>query len=118
MKQPWPKNPFGPVPIRLFAMGLYDAGIENLRSRYGRDQIHIILFDDLRKRPKRVLKDVTRFLGVDASFAFRATRKVHNPTKTLGLIGEREREDLIDLYRPSLENTAEILGRDLSHWIN
>lgn len=37
-------------------------------NAFSRDQIHIFLFDDLKRSPRRVMRDLYRFLGVDSEF--------------------------------------------------
>lgn len=39
--------------------------VERVFDAFGRDRVHVILLDDLRRNPERTLADVCRFLGVD-----------------------------------------------------
>lgn len=65
--------------VLYYHYGLIAHNIERFVRRFPKDQIHIVLFDDLKARPKETTQKVFEFLGVDASFA-PSSFKVHNPT--------------------------------------
>ncbi len=44
--------------------GLYSSQIDRWRNRFPEEQFHIGFFDDLKLRPRGLLEDVMRFLGV------------------------------------------------------
>ena len=45
--------------------GRYIAQLQRLEQHFPRDQLHVLLFDDLRDRPREAYAAVCRFLGVD-----------------------------------------------------
>lgn len=60
--------------------GLYCRQLQTIYNFYNDDQVKVILFDDLKNKPKEVFKDIFSYLDVDASFVPKL--KTHN--KTLG----------------------------------
>ncbi len=64
--------------ILYYQFGLISRHIEPWVARFPRHQIHVLLFDDLKKRPVETTQKVFEFLGVDASFTPKIG--VHNPT--------------------------------------
>jgi Sulfotransferase domain len=65
--------------VLYFNFGLIAHHIERFVRRFPKDQIHVVLFDDLKARPKETTRAVFEFLGVDAHFT-PSSFKVHNPT--------------------------------------
>ncbi len=65
-------------PQSLFyrAVPRYAEQLERYLRRFGRDQVHVVLFEDLCKDPRRVYTDVLDFLGVDR--VERSDFEVHN----------------------------------------
>lgn len=63
---------------RLVLPGFYHAHLSRYLAVFPREQIHVILYDDILERPRDVVRDVYRFLGVDASFEPEATEKKIN----------------------------------------
>lgn len=59
----------------------YYEQVRRYLETFGRDHVHIILFDDLKTDPDGVYSDVLLFLGVD--FSFRPDLKVINPNKRI-----------------------------------
>ncbi|MEA2343856.1 MAG: hypothetical protein QOF63_2025 [Thermoanaerobaculia bacterium] len=52
-----------------FESGLYHAKLRRYFDTFPREQIKVILFDDLITRPKDTVQSLYRFLGVDPDFA-------------------------------------------------
>lgn len=46
----------------------YCEQLQRYLDRFGHDQVHVILFDDLRSQPERVWRETLDFLGVDGTF--------------------------------------------------
>ena len=63
---------------QYFQFGLCAEHIERFIRRFPPEQLHFLLFDDLRTNPQEATRKVYEFLGVDPSFT--PTFKVHNPT--------------------------------------
>jgi hypothetical protein len=61
-----------------FETSLYYPRLRRYFDRFPREQIKIILFDDLIANPQRILRELFRFLGVDDGFAADTSIR-HNP---------------------------------------
>ena len=57
-------------PESLFysAIPRYSAQLRRFFETFGRDRVHVILFDDLRRDPAATYRETLEFLGVDSSF--------------------------------------------------
>lgn len=103
--------------------GYYDVQLERYLALFPRDQILTILFDDIIQRPFDVIRETEAFIGTD--FYRRENFEViHDNEAFAGLPGRiREpmrpefRDWLTVHFRPSIERTADLIGRDLSHWL-
>ena len=60
-----------------YQRGLYYQQVRRYLDKFGKDNVKIILFDELTADPVRVVQQVFRFLGVDDTFV--PVIKVHNP---------------------------------------
>jgi hypothetical protein len=60
-----------------YQRGLYYQQVRRYLDTFGKDNVKIILFDELADDPLRVVQQVFRFLGVDDTFV--PVIKVHNP---------------------------------------
>jgi hypothetical protein len=49
-------------------MSRYAQHLERYRHAFGPERVHLVLFDDLRKEPQRVYRELCRFIGVDDTF--------------------------------------------------
>jgi hypothetical protein len=54
----------------------YSEQLQRYFDRFGRERVHVILFDDLKRDPAATFRDTLRFLGVDHSF--KTDFAVHN----------------------------------------
>jgi hypothetical protein len=64
--------------LQYFRFGLYASDIERFLTVFPREQVHVLLSEDLKARPKETTQAVYEFLGVDPGFA--PSFKIHNPT--------------------------------------
>jgi hypothetical protein len=71
----------GSYPWRLFYQDVirFHEQLERYYAVFGRDQVHVILFDDLVGDPATTYRRVLEFLGIDATFV--PTFRVMNPNK-------------------------------------
>jgi hypothetical protein len=142
--------------------GLYSEQIQRYVAAFPRDQIHIVLYDDLKHAPLETVQKVYRFLGVDPDFE--PELGVHNqsqfplsvrlqsliasrwrghplrPSKPMRrrdrlhfpvafginmLLGQYRRERLrpdtrralLERFRPDINRTAALIGRNLDGWL-
>jgi hypothetical protein len=145
-----------------YRSGLYSAQVGRYFDEFPREQVHIILQDDLKNARLQTVQDVYRFLGVDPEFepeldvhnqsavplsirlqAFIASRwrghplipdepqrrrdRLHYPVAfninlLLGQYREarlssKTRRALVARFRPDIEKTAALIGRNLDAWV-
>src|SRR5262245_10806424 len=63
---------------RVVHMGFYMEHIQHYLQWFSRDQILILLYEDLQEDPKKYIQSIFRFLGVDDSFEPPSLRSVIN----------------------------------------
>jgi hypothetical protein len=80
------RHDFDSTHRNYFTRGLYSLYIGRLLARFPRQQLLVVVFDDLRRDPAAVFRRVFDFIGVDGEFTcpemFRATNArfvFHNP---------------------------------------
>lgn len=61
--------------------GLYHKQLSHYLKYFSKEQIHIILFDDIKNSPDTVLMNLYTYLGVDAAFKPAGTKKRANSAK-------------------------------------
>lgn len=106
--------------------------VERLLEIFPRDQVHLILFDDLQHDPARVYQNVLQFLGVPSDN--RTDFGVHNPRRNLtanrilsamrlvnprtpaGTMTSAFENELRQFFEPEVLKLERILARDLSAW--
>lgn len=146
--------------------GHYDEQLKHYFEVFGKDQIYILITDDLKKDPKKVVKDLLSWLGVDpdiSSIDFNVKKNVSSLSKMPWLqrfftvegihskiyrslppqmriflynniylklrelnskpfkyppMNPETRKKLIKYFGPHIERLSEMIGRDLSHWLN
>jgi hypothetical protein len=98
----------GEEPWRLFYRDVirFDEQLDRYFATFGRENVHVVLFDDLQQKPAETYRGVLEFLGVDAEFvpAFRvenANKRIRSrwlaeviwqaatPTSSIRRIGRR-----------------------------
>src|SRR6476660_7656116 len=57
------------------AMGFYYEQVKRYFDMFGREQVHIYLYEDLQKNPSQLIKEVFEILGVDSSFVPDMTKR-------------------------------------------
>jgi hypothetical protein len=91
----------------------YTEQVARYFDAFGREQVHVILHQDLKRDPARVVRDVCRFLGLDARLAPRFRVLNSNRRRPLAArLRRRLQEEFADETR-SLER---LLGRGLASW--
>jgi hypothetical protein len=65
--------------VQYFRFGLYADDIERFVRRFPRHQMHFLLFEDLKERPRETIRSVFEFLDVDPEFIPRF--EIKNPTR-------------------------------------
>lgn len=63
--------------------GLYHEQITRFMELFPKSQIKVLLFDDIKLKPKSLLKDVYSYLNVDTSFLSKSALQVKNPKRSM-----------------------------------
>jgi hypothetical protein len=69
-----------PVSETVISWGLYHEHLCRFLKHFSREQIHVVVYDDLRAQRRRTVQQVYEFLGVDASFEPTDVADVANPS--------------------------------------
>lgn len=101
---------------------MYGLVLERVYRYFAPEQVKVMLYEDLLKDRERFLRDFYRFLEVDEDFACDILPESVNPDPPL-LENERWfpaelRMELIESLRDDIERFQEMIGRDLSHWLD
>ncbi len=67
--------------VRYLAAATYSGQVERYLDVFGPDMVKIILFDDLRRDPSGVYREICQFLDIDASHE--PVLRIVNPNKTV-----------------------------------
>lgn len=79
--------------LTSIGLGTYAEKLERWFGRFGRERVHVMLFEDLASDAQGSMREVFRFAGVDETVAVRA-ETVHNPG---GLPRSKLMQSLIEL---------------------
>ena len=86
------------IPEKLLAPGFHYRNLRRWLQYYDRSQLHVILFDDIKKEPEKVLSRLYEHLGVDPTFRPDSMKKTGHSarrgTSPRGPIVERVRQFL------------------------
>lgn len=61
-------------------IGLYAQAVQRYKNLFSAENLRVYLFDDFKKNPATILRDVCHFLSVDENFIFE-TRRIYNQSK-------------------------------------
>ncbi len=53
----------------LIQEGFYHSHLNNYFELFPENQLHVVLYDDFRKNPQAVIKEIYQFIGVDTTYA-------------------------------------------------
>lgn len=104
--------------------GHYAEQLRGLQDLYGRERLHVVVLEELVKRPQDVMRGVYTFIGVDPSFADSVQLEHRLQTRTpLEKNGRRypemlenTREHLRDYFAPRNMDLEDWLGRSVTCW--
>lgn len=82
--------------------GLYHEQLARYLEFFPREQLKVVLFDDLKANPKAFLTDIYEFLGIDASFSASIMNQPKNTKKSLPKFPKTYRS-LKSIYRNLME---------------
>ena len=106
---------------RIRARGIYSRKLKEWYEIFPQEQIKILWYDDILKKPLAVLKDVFQFIGVDDDFIPNNYEKqfkfsYHNNEDLQSPMSDEDRQRWLEYYLPFTEELEEMTGRDLSEW--
>jgi hypothetical protein len=78
-----------PANLAYLTAGRYLPQLERYAALFPRDQLHVLLFEDLKHEPKGLFSEVCGLLGVDRSFVPASVGSVFNPSHTIRSEGLR-----------------------------
>ena len=67
--------------------GLYFQQLQRYYELFSKEQIKVILFEDIIKNPKSITQDIFKFLGVDTTFTPNTSKKANVSGKPKGIAG-------------------------------
>ncbi len=118
-----------PPRMGIVDLGMYARHWDHFENLFGRERMHVVLYDDLVRSPRDYLAWVLHLLGLDNSDAFFETINLEARVNTKGHLKQRlpdgkelpppdpeEIKILLDMYEPHIARVEEISGRDLNHW--
>jgi hypothetical protein len=62
------------------SLGMYSENLKMIYKYFPKEQVHVYLFEDLKKKPLKICKDIFKLLGIDDGFKPQV-EVVHNKTK-------------------------------------
>jgi len=95
--------------------GFYARQLAALGSRFPRDQVLVLLSEDLRGRASATAAAVTDFLGLDPLASVPEVSANEGDYATPMQASDRTR--LVALYRADVTELERLLGRSLAHWL-
>lgn len=110
--------------------GDYEKIIRNWRSAFSDDSLHLMFYEDIKKKPAQVLNGLFDFIGVPAvqDFSGYPLKKIviKDPSGTMGEKKETAKEEmpvsvrrmLTNMYSAKIGCLSAFLGKDLSHWLS
>jgi hypothetical protein len=110
--------------IRTFAYverGLYARQLRTVLEYFPRERLHVLLFDDFVADPRGATCAALRFLGLDPSGYVEpsvADMDVNHSTPADEQMDEASFQFLRCAYRDEVRDLSELLGRDLTGWLD
>ena len=94
--------------------GLYARQLREILSVFPKQQVHVILQDELQNRPNEILDGIAAFLNI-RPFGGVQRMAVHERAYAEAL-GEERIEEVRAYFRDDVAELEQLLGRDLSGW--
>lgn len=101
--------------------GMYMKHLDNWMNYFPREQLHIIIQDDIKSNPRNIMEGVAEHIGVSPEiwqeipikYLLQSSNAAHKKTVVTGDVKERLR----DVYRADVKRFSKFVGRDLTHWV-
>jgi hypothetical protein len=98
--------------------GYYHEQIMRYMSLFPREQLRVVLFEDLVRYPLGVVTGLFEFVGADQGYALQCDYTPLNRSEP-GMLDQADSdimEWLVQHYRPHNELLSQLIGRNLDHW--
>jgi hypothetical protein len=96
--------------------GFYAQQVRRLFNIFGKENVLVLLSEELRYEHQKTLRSVFEFLGVDSSFV-PPEASVFEQEYSIQ-IDNQLRSRLIDMFYFDVKQLEKLIGRDLSAWYN
>lgn len=101
--------------------GLYMTYLDNWMKHFPRESLHVIIQDDIRSDPRKIMRGVADHIGLDPAIweqiPAQFLQQQSNAAEKKTVVSEEVRARLKDVYREDVERFSTFLGRDLTHWV-
>ena len=106
--------PLQPRRTSYLDRGFYFEQMERVFRFFPREQVHVIKFDDFRKKTPEVVNGVFSFLGVKP--LSKVKNRPQNRIPYERVMTREERQYLYELYKTDIARLEQLLGWDCSDW--
>lgn len=108
-------------PFAYLERGFYARQLRDFYAFIPRDRLSVILFDDFVADPRGVARAAVGFLGLDQTGYVppaEADDEINQSTPAGRVMDDRSFEFLRAAYRHEVRDLSELLGRDLTGWLD
>ncbi len=115
-------NPLGPMreharPFDYLIRGRYATFANRYYTRFGRDTVKFVLYEDLERRPTDIMRDVQEFIEVDPiEIDAQALGRINEARDTGEPLDRRTESVLRERMAAEVRRFAELTGLDLAPW--
>jgi hypothetical protein len=107
------------MPYAYVERGFYYQQLNNWFNFFDQDSIKITIFDDFINNPSEFLMDLCEFLDISPIHYLNVELQVTNKvTPFEAKIAKDTRIKLCEKFKYDVEKLSNLLGRDLTHWLN
>ena len=97
-------------------LGLYADALKRYMDLFPCENLHITLYEDYQRDAAGMMASILRFLGVDDDFKLDIS-KHYLAGATGSRMAPEDRAFLTAFYKEDVGKVAQLLNRDLSHWM-
>ena len=96
--------------------GFYGEQLERYYALFPKEQMLVLLYEDLVNEPQKMLRTMFTFLRADPTFKVDSTER-YNANEPAESLSPLLRQRLIDLYKNDIKTLQTLIDRDLSAWL-
>ena len=105
---------------RIRERGVYSTFLKKWWALFPKEQIKILIYDDLQKDQVKFIQGVYRWLGVDDTYISNDYNRwfdfhYHGRYQDMK-ISPQAKKICLDYYKPSIDELEQMIGRDLGFW--